>query len=207
MKKLAILTIGFALLVSCSESLEQKAERFAERQVKKTLLLPDSYDPVETVVDSAFSPEMDPRTVSSFLTLYDIGMEVQKQEDAYNRAKDTKERFHRLKNSYGKSYYDKADREMKEAENVLSLLSTKADDVSKVIEEVAADGRRHIGFLIKHTYRYKENNGDVHMKTDRFLVDPEIQATILFIDEGMAEKYDEILSMGKAFLEQQKQAE
>ena len=49
-----------AFLVCCSKSPEKKVEAMIGDFVKNNLYIPDSYDPVQTRVDSAFAPYDDP---------------------------------------------------------------------------------------------------------------------------------------------------
>lgn len=61
MKKYAIIFVSAFILTSCADqpnnepTLQERAELFAEEQTKKLLYIPESYDPVETKIDSAYT--------------------------------------------------------------------------------------------------------------------------------------------------------
>jgi hypothetical protein len=56
MKNLLFLVTVIAVFASCNNSPESKANDLIKEEMKKSLYHVDSYDPVETIVDSAFSP-------------------------------------------------------------------------------------------------------------------------------------------------------
>ena len=60
MKKLLLLTLTVFSIISCSQSPENKANALIQKDVKNTLSHPESYEALETVVDSAFAPFDDP---------------------------------------------------------------------------------------------------------------------------------------------------
>ena len=63
MKKL-LLAIMVAVLAaaatSCDVSKEAKIKTLVGEYVQNHLFIPDSYDPVEFMIDSAFTPRLDP---------------------------------------------------------------------------------------------------------------------------------------------------
>ena len=60
MKKVMLFVAALMTLVACSQSPEDKAKVLIKESMKKTLYHAETYDPVETVVDSAFTPFDDP---------------------------------------------------------------------------------------------------------------------------------------------------
>ena len=60
MKKLFLLLGVFAsitlMLASCSKSPGQKARELAGEEIKRHLYFPESYDPADVKIDSAFAP-------------------------------------------------------------------------------------------------------------------------------------------------------
>ncbi|MBO7115883.1 MAG: hypothetical protein J6V87_02410 [Prevotella sp.] len=55
MKKVLYLILVLIVLAACSQSPEQKAEVLIKDSLKKSLYKPDTYKPVDTKVDSAFT--------------------------------------------------------------------------------------------------------------------------------------------------------
>ena len=60
MRRILLGALLVTLFASCSKSLEDKANTLIEEDIKKTLYHPETYDPAETQVDSAFTPFDDP---------------------------------------------------------------------------------------------------------------------------------------------------
>lgn len=60
MRKVMISCAVLMFFASCSQSPEDKANVLIKESMKKTLYHAETYDPVETVVDSAFTPFDDP---------------------------------------------------------------------------------------------------------------------------------------------------
>lgn len=60
MKKILLFSLAVICLMSCSQSPDNKAKLLIRESVEKALVHPESYKPLETVVDSAFAPFDDP---------------------------------------------------------------------------------------------------------------------------------------------------
>ena len=55
MKKVLLFVAALMTLVACSKSPEEKANVLIKESMKKTLYHIETYDPVETLVDGAFT--------------------------------------------------------------------------------------------------------------------------------------------------------
>lgn len=80
MKRVLLGAMLVTLFVSCGKSPEEKANALIEKEVKKALYHPETYDPVETRIDSAFTPFDDPAFYEKTVQLYKLGMSVDKKE-------------------------------------------------------------------------------------------------------------------------------
>lgn len=58
MERILLGALLITLFVSCGKSPEEKANALIEDDIKKVLYHPETYDPAETQVDSAFTPLM-----------------------------------------------------------------------------------------------------------------------------------------------------
>ena len=76
MKKVLLGALLVTLFVSCSKSPEEKANAMIEDDVKKVLYHPETYDPVETQVDSAFTPFDDSAFYGKTVQLCKLGMSI-----------------------------------------------------------------------------------------------------------------------------------
>ena len=76
-KNLMFIAVLFAL-ISCNQSPQEKANALIEVDLKKSLYHPETYNPAETVVDSAFTPFDDP---------------IFYEKESYNQAKENYEKY------------------------------------------------------------------------------------------------------------------
>lgn len=60
MKKILLFSLAVICLISCSQSNDNNIKSLIKRSIEKTLANPASYEPLETVVDSAYAPFDDP---------------------------------------------------------------------------------------------------------------------------------------------------
>ena len=60
MKKSLIFSLAVICMMSCSQSPDNKAKLLIRESVEKALVHPESYEPLETVIDSAYTPFDDP---------------------------------------------------------------------------------------------------------------------------------------------------
>ena len=60
MKKLVLFALALFCMISCSQTPENKVSSLIRANIEKSLAHPDSYEAIETVVDSAFAPFDDP---------------------------------------------------------------------------------------------------------------------------------------------------
>jgi hypothetical protein len=85
-KNLMFIAVLFAL-ISCNQSPQEKANALIEVDLKKSLYHPETYNPAETVVDSAFTPFDDPIFYEKTITLCKLAVEI---EDYERKIKDEK---------------------------------------------------------------------------------------------------------------------
>lgn len=89
MKKIVILGVVALVFIGCTMSPEKKAASIAGKAVKASLYHPDSYDPIGTVVDSAFAPMDDPDFFEKTLKLYELGIEMENCNNEMKLAKSS----------------------------------------------------------------------------------------------------------------------
>ncbi|WP_315578846.1 hypothetical protein [Hoylesella oralis] len=83
------LAFAMLLLVSCNFTNEDKARSLIKESMKKTLLIADSYEAVETKLDSAFTPYDSSEFFENVVALAQCGMETDKAQKDANRAKSS----------------------------------------------------------------------------------------------------------------------
>ena len=80
MERILLGTLLITLFVSCGKSPEEKANALIEDDIKKVLYHPETYDPAETQVDSAFTPFDAPVFYEKTVQLCKLGMSIDECE-------------------------------------------------------------------------------------------------------------------------------
>lgn len=198
---LIILALGL-LLVSCSKSNEKKAEELAEEAVKKALYIPESYDPVSLQLDSAFAPYDDVAYRSIVLEMMQSGIAIKQAQENLSQAEsnmaiwsgDYQTEFGKVEYKQAKDKYDKAQLEVEK-------ITQKALEQKERYLELKSQKPEFIGFKAVHTYRAKNNSGNVLMGNVELLFDKEItQVTNMF--DMDSEEYQMFVEGEKMFAEQ-----
>ncbi len=112
------------LFVSCSKSPEDKASALIEENIKKVLYHPETYDPAETQVDSAFTPFDDPAFYEKTVQLCKLGMSIEEYDSNMKSAKSSmsiwsgpyQSAFGRNEYQEAKDKYDESAQNKKRAE-------------------------------------------------------------------------------------------
>lgn len=178
---LLLLALTSFILVGCEASTEKKIEKMVNEEVKKSLYIPDSYDPVETIVDSAFSPLDNPYFLNDMQLLSELGKEMNNLEHQANRAKSSMSIWG---NSYG--YYSSFERnEFEEAkaayDKIMSqqtMIQNNVETISNELREIMEEGNYFIGYKATHRYRAKNNAGQTIMNDAVFIIDTELTKVI-----------------------------
>ncbi|MBQ6226629.1 MAG: hypothetical protein IJJ73_10055 [Bacteroidaceae bacterium] len=179
MRKCVYYLITVALVISsCSKSPEDKANALIKEAMFKTLFNAESYEPVETIVDSAFTPFDDPEFYKQTLALYELGNEIDRYK---NQAKKAEEDIAHYKDLLRIMYsnYEKVNlnRAQEEYDNALAKTSEAEEKINKLVESLKADIQQKplfIGFKAKHRYRAKSNTGYTNFGDALFLFDKDM---------------------------------
>jgi len=75
MKKLVLFGFVIACMMSCGQSSDEKAQALIRKSMEKSLVHPESYEALNTVVDSAFAPFDDPAFFNKTLEICKINIE------------------------------------------------------------------------------------------------------------------------------------
>lgn len=177
MKKVFYFVLLSLVLVACSQSPEQKAETLIKENMKKSLYKPDTYEPVETKVDSAFAPYDDP---VFYKALDELGVVNSEMEECDMKVKQAKALMAINSGSHHSAYsrneYAEAKKEYEEANAQLERLDkTFQKRYDKALELFLKD-RTFVGYKAFHCYRADNNAGQ------RIIDD-----IVFFIDENFKE--------------------
>ena len=176
MKNLILFSLITLAMVACNPSPEKKVESLIKEEVKKNLIKPDSYDPIETKVDSAFAPYDDPDLYEEFVKLDEYASKCRGLE---TRLKEAKRDMAYYKDFYGGSYFKEKYKEAVQTYNdTEAAIEEEKENIQKQcgnIMEIIRGERTFIGYKAYHSYRAKNNNDNIVINSHMLFIDKEIK--------------------------------
>ena len=174
MKKIILVGLAALAFVGCTMSPEKKAASIAEKAVKASLYHPDSYDPIGTVVDSAFAPKDDPDFFEKTLKLYELGIEMEQCDREMKSAKSSMMIWSGSWDAYSKNEYNQHKEEYENYTAKMETLQKKGEKLGEELKSIAEQGRNFIGWKVTHSYRAQNNAGQTLIGESVFILDPEM---------------------------------
>ena len=160
MRNVLYFVFAVMVLVSCGKSPKEKAEGLIAEKTKTVLFKPDTYEPVETKLDSAFVPYDSPLLFNKAHELYEQSLELQEYEE---KAKFAKSSMNIWKSSYMSEY---AKNEYLDKKTEYEKYTEKSDEIKKEIKvsgmgikELIGRERKFVGFKAVHRFRAENNVG------------------------------------------------
>lgn len=203
MKKIIIL-FSMAMIMfctqSCQKSPEAKVESLIENSLKKNLYHPESYEAVETQLDSAYAPLDDPKFYEKTLKLANYNSQAIELDKEMKQAKSSMAIYSDRYSEYSRNEYQEA---KEKYENTQAELETLKSKVEKLVEEIKAETQKtpsFIGFKARHKYRANNNAGNTVFGMQLFLFDKEISSIITSYDMD-AEEYQLVQQWYKLMVE------
>lgn len=186
MNKLLLGSVLITLFVSCSKSPEEKANVLITESVKKSLYHPDTYSPIETVVDSAFTPFDAPEFRDKALQLCKLSMAIDKYDQEARSKKNDIEFYRDMLNiMYSHSHKESLNQAQEDYNNAISEKTRAENNAKKLAEELKAmiaEGQKFIGFKARHRYRANNNAKQTGFGETEFLLDKDITKIIASYD-------------------------
>lgn len=197
MKKLSFI-VAILMFASCSTSPIRKANALIEEKIKKNLTKPNSYESVDTQLDSTFTPLDDSKFHEQLMKLYKAGLQI----DVYdNKIKDIKYKMNNVKSSmaiwskpwseYSKNQYQQAKEEyetyQKEFKQYTNEKESVTEKVQKQVEQIktyllSIKEPEFIGYKATHRYRANNNAGKTLIGDNFFVFDKNLTKIILSYD-------------------------
>lgn len=179
MKRVLLGTLLVMLIASCSKSPEEKANALIREDIKKVLYHPETYDPAETQVDSAFTPFDDPAFYEKTVQLCRLGMSIDECDRNMKHAKSSmsiwsgpyQSAFGRNEYQDAKDKYDENARNKKSAE-------IKAQKIADELKSMLDEEPQFIGFKARHRYRANNNAGQTVFGEIKYLFDKDINQIV-----------------------------
>ena len=176
MKKIIVIACVLSLIVACVQSPVQKAEALIKSEKSKTIAKGTTYEVIETIVDSAFSPKDDPEFFSEM-------EEATKMDDRYNVLRKELSEVNDSVSLLSKRSESKAEYER---------LIEKQTKLNQEIDTAKAKGRERydelmgrvdgessfIGYKAMHTYKIHNEAGSTLPITEFYLFDIDMKQIV-----------------------------
>lgn len=194
MKNIHFFPILFIMIlcVSC-KSKEEKALELINDYMFSTLYDYESYQPIETSIDSAFlSPYTDSICIAQALMAVYADEKADEYEETANSAKMSMDIWEDSYSSYGRTQFKKALSEYKDAANSrLDMLYTALECSVHIYERADTLSCDFCGWKVSHKFRCKTKGGNPSIGDYTFIVDPKFTKIISSFDDDD----DDIVSM------------
>ena len=184
MKRIVLFLIPTLFLLYSCKSREDKALELIDQQMFQTLYDYDSYQPVETKVDSAFTSPYYSDSILALVMIYD---EYQKRADDYkdkaDDAQSTMEIWEDSYSSYARTRYREA--RTKWIDNTISSITEHKKALTAILmaSEAIRDFKpEYYGWAVYHKYRCKSKGGNALLCEAIYIVDNDIKSIIKTID-------------------------
>lgn len=190
MKKFFFIFFVVIIFSACSSSKEDKAEKLVKKALNSVIVNMDTYEPIDTKIDSAFAPLMAKEVFKFYEQLPDqMRIYIHRQEKAeelkrkLNLYEDLDLSF-TTASDQDKEEYEKACQYIKDFDEKMKAFNTK-------MEKKAKEKPVFCGYMVTHTYRYVNKEGEKTIGKHVFLMDKDLTEV-----ESMIDLEDEII---KAF--------
>lgn len=197
MKKLFLLLGVFAsitlMLASCSKSPEQKAKDLAREEIKKHLYFPESYDPADVKIDSAFAPYDSPEFMELTSDLIKLSNEVSEAQEEIKRKKSSISIWTSPYDSFSRNQLNEAKAELAEAQAKEKKAMEQAQKLGNKMKNMMDKKPEFIGFKAVVSYRAKNNKGDVLMDNVFAIFDKNIENIVYMCDNNEYEQYNQAI--------------
>ena len=142
-----------------------------EEDLKKVLYVPESYDPVETKVDSAFTPFDDPVFVDKTMQLLDLATSIEEYDNNIKEAKSSMSLWDNMGSAFSRNEYQEAKDEYDENTQNRTEAISKAKKLGEELKKMMDKERMFIGYKVQHRYRADNNAGNTLFGEKIYLFD------------------------------------
>lgn len=178
---LAVLVFVLAL-VGC-KSKEDKALELIDKEMFQTLYDYDSYQPVETKLDSAFTQYlMDDEIRANAIDLAALSELRKEYEEEADEAETTMEIWE--DSYYSRDRYYKAKKEFVEATvKRIECMSKELNSMKSLYKGISEFEKEFCGWEVTHKFRCKSKGGSSLLTTYHYIVDEKVENIIYQWDE------------------------
>ena len=187
MKKLLILAAAICL-IACSESNEEKAGKLAKEALNSVIVNIETYEPIETIVDSAFAPLTSPEMFNLFAQLPDQFRVYANNQEEMERAKITMSIYDNAYSSYEKESYNRAKEDYERYSRRVADFEEKMHAFTEKLKRYSNEEPVFCGYKVRHKYRFVSKEGEKSIGEYLFLMNKELTAV-----ESMIDMDDEVI--------------
>ena len=187
MRKILCFVLMAMLVAACSTP-EKKAEALIKDYLKMSLLKPDTYKPVKTILREANSPYDDLDLLKEVKQLQDMALEYDLTEAQVRNAKSMMAlNSGSYQSAYTRNEYQEAKEKYDNANTKIEELKAKGKNLyDKVVTKLKSNPEQ-IGYKAFHNYRADDNSGNTHIGNVIVLFDKDMER-ITYVFE--MEEYD-----------------
>ncbi|MDY5598922.1 MAG: hypothetical protein SPF66_04395 [Bacteroidaceae bacterium] len=183
MRRILLGALLITLFVSCGKSSEEKANALIEDDIKKVLYHPETYDPAETQVDSAFTPFDDPVFYEKTVQLCKLGMSIDECDRKMKNAKSSMSIWSGpYQSAFGRNEYQEAKNEYDENERNKKSIEAKVQKLATELKTMLENEQQFIGFKARHRYRANNNAGQTIFGEMKYLFDKSLSKIVTSYD-------------------------
>lgn len=182
MKKVIWFILAAVCLCACSESMEEKANKLIKKELNKVIVNIDTYEPIETVIDSAFAPLM---TAESFNIISVLPAQLSAfsdLENEVNKLKSLMSIYERPYSAYEREQYRQYKEQYENASKRLEDFESKMHSIIQTIKDNNEAEQVFNGYRVEHQYRYTTKDGNKTIGKQIFLVNKDISAVEAKLD-------------------------
>ena len=189
-------------LTACGKSNEEKANELIKKEMNKVIVNIDTYEPIETIVDSAFAPLM----TAGFLNLLEgLPAQIKKysslQSDA-SQAQSLMSIYERQYTAHDRVMYNQYKEQFESASKQMEEMESKLKTINERVEKATQEKPVFNGYIVRHQYRYTKEDGNKAIGKYTFLTNKDFSAIQAKLDmedpeiKAMFEMFD-INNFGK----------
>lgn len=169
-------------LTSCNNSPIDKANTLIKEECLKNLLKADSYDPVETKIDSAFTPYDSPTFHEKVMELAKLNQAIQEYDEKAKQAKSSMTIWEHPYDAYSRNQYQEDKEEYEEYTEKRNLAEKRVQKIANGIKDMMQKEPEFIGFKAIHRFRANNNAGQTLMGNTYYLFDKDLSQIIVSYD-------------------------
>lgn len=182
-RKILVFGIIALLFVAC-KSKEEKANELIKVELHKTLYDFASYDPIETIIDSAFTSIYKDSTILSYAYVIQACWDLYDEHmSETNDAISSLEIWSDSYTSYGRSKFNEAKEKAQTNLDKAKFYLQKAEETKPLIkEEIDNFNPSFLGFQAKHKFRCKTKGGHSSIANFLYIIDDKFKTVLSVTD-------------------------